>query len=61
MTYTELLGLNIPFIQKIKAAINYWRFSFCSKIAEKPQLDWQYYWTMPIGFLMHKRDQRTVK
>lgn len=61
MTYAELLGLNIPFIQKIKAAINYWRFSFCSKIAEKPQSDWRYYWTMPIGFLMHKRDQRTVK
>lgn len=61
MTYTEMLGYNIPFIQKLKASINYWRFCFCTKTAEKPQLGWRYYWTMPIGFLMHKRDQRTVK
>lgn len=61
MTYVELNRCNIPFVSKIKAAINYWRFRFCSKKAEKPQLDWRYYWTMPVGFLMYKRDQRTVK
>ena len=29
--YSELSVMPIPFIQKLKAIINYWRFSFCSK------------------------------
>ena len=29
--YSELYHMPIPFIQKLKAAINYWRFAFCSK------------------------------
>lgn len=29
--YSELYGMSIPFLQKMKAAINYWRFAFCSQ------------------------------
>ena len=29
--YSELNHMPIPFIQKLKVAINYWRFAFCSK------------------------------
>ena len=29
MTYAELNGYDIPFVSKVKAAINYWRFRFC--------------------------------
>ena len=28
-TYAELNGYDIPFVSKVKAAINYWRFRFC--------------------------------
>ena len=31
MTYAELNGYDIPFVSKVKAAINYWRFRFCFK------------------------------
>ena len=29
MTYAELTGYDIPFISKVKAAVNYWRFRLC--------------------------------
>lgn len=59
--YSELYKLKIPLLQKIKAAINFWRFSFCSDRA-LPSLINQislfslvYY---PLGFLLHVNDQR---
>ena len=56
MTYAELNSHQIPFVFKVKAAINYWRFRFCSDAKEKPALKWWYHWTMPIGFLFHLKD-----
>ena len=62
MTYVEMLQYNIPFIQKIKATINYWRFAFCvNRKLRSVKVPWYWVWTAPIGFLMHKRDQRVVK
>ena len=62
MTYAELtVHKGVPTIAKIKAAINYWRFRFCSDNEKNPQLSWWYHWTMPLGFLMHLRDLKTVK
>ena len=58
MTYAELNSYDIPFASKIKAAINYWRFRFCSDAAEKPSLAWWWGWTAPIGYLMHLNDVR---
>ena len=58
MTYAELNSYDIPFASKVKAAINYWRFRFCSDAKEKPALKWWYHWTMPIGWGMHLRDRR---
>ena len=58
MTYAELNGYDIPFRSKVKAAINYWRFRFCSDAKEKPALKWWYHWTMPIGWGMHLKDIR---
>lgn len=58
MTYAELNGYDIPFRSKVKAAINYWRFRFCSDAKEKPALKWWYHWTMPIGWGMHLKDRR---
>jgi glycosyltransferase involved in cell wall biosynthesis len=57
--YSELILLDIPFVQKIKGAINYWRFRFCSKHCEhKPKICGGWLWTAPIGLLMHLKDLR---
>jgi glycosyltransferase involved in cell wall biosynthesis len=54
--YSELNRLHIPFMQKFKAAINYWRFYFCSKDVQKPKLSFIWIWTLPLGLLMHIKD-----
>ena len=57
MTYAEMTEFNIPFFAKVKAAINYWRFRFCSDANEKPQIEWWWLWTAPLGWMMHLRDK----
>ena len=57
MTYAEMTEFNIPFFAKVKAAINYWRFRFCSDAKEKPQIEWWWLWTVPLGWMMHLRDK----
>ena len=61
MTYEELNRCDIPFVYKVKSAINYWRFRFCSDNKKKPKLPWWYHWTMPLGFLFHLLDERKLK
>ena len=56
MCYQEMNELDISFLQKMKAAINYWRFRFCSDTPSKPVLKWYWNWVMPVGFIMHLRD-----
>lgn len=60
MTYSEIFKLNIPLQQRLKNAINYWRFSFCTsdrsiKIASWGKL------IAPLGLLMHIKDKHTTK
>lgn len=58
-TYQELNSYNIPFKEKVKAAINYWRFRACvAKGKRVPKLPWYWFWCQPIGYLMHLRDKR---
>ena len=58
-TYKELNSYDIPLKEKIKSAINYWRFRLCVPKGKKmPQLPWYWYWCQPIGFVMHLRDKR---
>lgn len=62
MCYAEMNQLNIPFKDKIKAAINYWRFRLCYQgTGEYPKLF--SYWNLfaPIGWLMHINDLRMNK
>lgn len=62
MTYSEMLRYKIPFVQKIKASVNYWRFAFCVGImSKKVQLPCLWIWTIPMGYLMHMKDKKTVK
>ena len=58
MCYQELNSYDVPFVQKAKAAINYWRFRLCSKRhTDIPKLPWWWNWTMPVGAMMHLRDR----
>jgi len=62
LTYSELESYKIPLMQKIKADINFWRFSFNSSYSFNKKL------TMvsllfsligfPIGYAMHIRDKK---
>ena len=57
ITYQELNSYDIPFMQKVKAAINYWRFRECVPRGKNiPKLPWHWFWCQPIGMLMHHRD-----
>ena len=58
MTYAEMTRYDIPLIQKVKAAVNFWRFySPARPEGERaPKLRWWWWWTMPLGQLMHVRD-----
>lgn len=56
--YQEMLSYDIPLKEKIKAAINYWRFKLCSQSTHAMQrlpLLWNIF--MPIGWAMHLRDK----
>lgn len=60
MCYAELNGYDVPFKQKIKAAINYWRFAFCAKKRDVKIKGWGNL-LAPLGFLMHLRDRKCLK
>ena len=58
MCYQELTAYPILLKEKIKAAINYWRFRLCAKKGtEKPKLKWYWNMFMPLGWLMHLKDK----
>lgn len=63
MTYAEMLDIEMPWSQKLKAAINYYRFKAC--LTEEharevncgiPTVSLSWRWTKPLGWLMHLRD-----
>lgn len=57
-TYQEFNSYNIPFKEKIKAAINYWRFRACvAKGKQVPKMPWYWFWCKPLGLAMHMRDK----
>lgn len=68
MTYAEMLDMDVPWSQKIKAAINYWRFQACLTAeharevnAAIPNVSFVWYWAKPLGLLMHWRDTKRNK
>ena len=58
MTYAEMTRYDIPLIQKVKAAVNFWRFYSPARTEGEraPKLRWWWWWTMPLGWMMHVRD-----
>jgi glycosyltransferase involved in cell wall biosynthesis len=60
--YSELNHMPIPFIQKLKVAINYWRFAFCSKKSFGEKLEQIGVCSLvmyPFGLLFHLKDSRS--
>ncbi|MBF1603858.1 MAG: glycosyltransferase family 2 protein [Prevotella sp.] len=62
MCYAEMLELNIPFKDKFKAAVNYWRFRLCyNGSGSYPKLSGLWNAVAPLGWLMHLNDIRVNK
>ncbi|MDE6624635.1 MAG: glycosyltransferase family 2 protein [Alistipes sp.] len=61
MCYAELAATKIPFVQRVKAAINYWRFRFCASAGQKPRISIVWYPLLPVGLCMHVKDLCFVK
>lgn len=56
MTYQEMTLYDIPLLQKMKAATNYWRFRLCTPKKDVPKIKWYWWVCKPLGWLMHVRD-----
>lgn len=61
MCYAEMNKLPIPFVQKVKAAINYWRFRFCIKEGVCPTISPIWALLAPLAYIMHLRDLKCLK
>ena len=62
MTYAEMTEYKGVLLKnKIRAAINYWRFWFCKKPGSTaPHISAKWLWAMPLGWLMHMRDLKNI-
>ena len=60
MTYSELFALNIPLRYKLRSAINYWRFAFCSRKRKVKIKSWGNL-ISPLGWIMHIIDKYKIK
>lgn len=70
LTYSELVHYPIPVKDKLRNAINYWRFRFCLTTKNKagispnevdiPKISGKWYFLAPIGYLMHLKDKRNI-
>ena len=61
MMYAEMLAYKIPFKEKIKAAINFWRFKVCAPSRVMiTALKGGWRWCYLMGMLLHWRDKRQV-
>lgn len=60
MTYSELFNLDVSLKHKIRNAINYWRFAFCTKNRSIKIATWGNL-IAPLGWLMHLKDKSKVK
>ena len=61
MMYAEMLAYKIPFKEKIKAAINFWRFKACAPSRVMiTTLKGGWRWCYLIGMLLHCRDKKQL-
>lgn len=61
MCYAEQCKLTIPYVGKMKSAINYWRFRLCvSSRKNVPNIDWYWLWVYPLAVVFHLRDKKKI-
>lgn len=62
LTYSELQSYEVPFVQKIKANINFWRFSFNSNYSFFKRLKMVSlglsFIGLPLGFVLYLNDKK---
>ena len=63
MAYAELVWCpRVPFVQRVKAAINYWRFRLCSnRFAHFPKISITWSWVFPISYLIYVHDVKMTR
>lgn len=57
LTYSEMLDYSIPFKEKVKAVINYWRFRACAKNQDVVSIPWYWYIFSLLGYMFHLTDR----
>lgn len=62
LTYAELTECPVPFLVKVKAAINFWRFWHCrTATSVVPRVALRWLWLRPLGWMMHVRDGNALR
>lgn len=62
LTYAELTECPVPFLVKVKAAINFWRFWHCrTATSVVPRVALRWHWLRPLGWMMHVRDGNVLR
>lgn len=62
LTYAELTECPVPFLVKVKAAINFWRFWHCrTTTSVVPRVALRWHWLRPLGWMMHVRDGNALR
>lgn len=57
LTYAELAECPAPFMARVKAAINFWRFWYCrTATSVVPRIAPWWHCLRPLGWVMHQRD-----
>ena len=57
LTYAELAECPVPFMARVKAAINFWRFWYCGTATSVvPRIAPWWHCLRPLGWVMHQRD-----
>lgn len=62
LTYAELTECPVPFLVKVKAAINFWRFWHCrTATSVVPRVALRWHWLRPLGWMMHVCDGNALR
>ena len=62
LTYAELTECPVPFLVKVKAAINFWRFWHCrTATSVVPRVALRWHWLRPLGCMIHVRDGNALR
>ena len=59
--YSNMLNYKVPLITKIRSAVNYWRFWYCSDKRHVQRISNYWNWLVPIGYFFHLTDLLRTK